>query len=47
MESSAATPTQALYGQLEDAFNFFNERLFDGQLPQCLITLRSRSTRHK
>jgi hypothetical protein len=30
-----------LYGQLEAAFNFFNERLFGGQLPPCLITLRS------
>jgi hypothetical protein len=45
MESSTkpATPTQALYGQLEAAFNFFNERLFGGQLPPCLITLRSAS----
>ena len=41
METSTATPTQALYGQLEAAFNFFNERLFEGQLPPCLITLRS------
>ncbi|MFY8124664.1 MAG: hypothetical protein ACOVLL_00755 [Hydrogenophaga sp.] len=36
-----ATPTQALYGQLEAAFNFFNERLFGGQLPPCLTTLIS------
>jgi hypothetical protein len=41
MESSTATPTQALYGQLEAAFNYFNERLFDGQMAPCQITLRS------
>jgi len=27
------TPTQALYGQLEAAFNFFNERFVSGPLP--------------
>ena len=34
------TPTQKTYGTLDDAYRFFNERLFDGQLPACLITMQ-------
>jgi hypothetical protein len=38
------TPTVAVHTMLDDAFNFFNRRLFDGELPVCLITIqRSRS----
>lgn len=34
----AATPE--VYGPLERAYDTFNEKLFDGQLPGCLITLQ-------
>lgn len=34
----AATPE--MYGPLERAYDVFNERLFDGKLPGCLITLQ-------
>jgi len=42
----AHTPTLQMYWQLQQAFDHFNVTLFDNQLPQCLITLRS-SNRHK
>jgi len=39
------TPTIESYGELQQAFDHFNQELFDGQLPQCLFTLqRKRST---
>lgn len=38
-----ATPTADTYISLDDAFAFFNARLFAGRLPTCLITLQ----RHK
>ena len=34
------TPTQEIYKHLEVAFQHFNERLFDGQLPVCLMTVQ-------
>lgn len=34
-------PTVGFYADLQRAFDFFNETLFDGKLPPCLITLRS------
>lgn len=34
------TPTQEIYKHLEVAFQHFNERLFDGQLPVCLLTVQ-------
>lgn len=38
------TPTMSVHGMLDKAFTFFNGRLFDGELPVCLITIqRSRS----
>jgi hypothetical protein len=37
------TPTLTLYSALQEAFDHFNQRLFGGALPQCLITLRSAS----
>lgn len=37
------TPTLALYGALQRAFDHFNAELFDGRLPHCLISLRSSS----
>ncbi|HMN92736.1 MAG TPA: SprT-like domain-containing protein [Hydrogenophaga sp.] len=38
---ASASPTVAFYGQLQRAFDHFNQALFAGQLPPCLITLRS------
>lgn len=35
-----SSPTEATYDELQIAFDFFNTHLFDGQLPQCLITLQ-------
>lgn len=35
-----AEPTAQAYGELRHAFEVFNERLFDGQLPSPLITLQ-------
>jgi predicted SprT family Zn-dependent metalloprotease len=34
------TPTQRTYRTLDDAYRFFNERLFGGTLPACLITMQ-------
>ena len=37
-------PTSKTYTSLDDAFAFFNARLFAGRLPACLITMqRSKS----
>jgi hypothetical protein len=36
-----ADPTGETYGPLQQAYAFFNERLFDSRLPGALITLRS------
>lgn len=36
-------PTPHAYAEWQDAFDFFNERLFDGKLPQCLITFQRKS----
>lgn len=33
-------PTGAVYSELSKAYNFFNRRLFDGELPVCVITLQ-------
>ncbi len=35
------SPTTELYAALQAAFDHFNARLFENQLPSCLITLRS------
>ncbi len=35
------SPTLSMYSALHRAFDHFNERLFDNELPPCLITLRS------
>lgn len=37
---NAINPTQQTYKTLDDAFRFFNERLFGGRLPACLITMQ-------
>ena len=33
-------PTNRTYGGLDRAYDFFNEQLFGGQLPRCLITMQ-------
>src|ERR1700733_139836 len=33
-------PTQQTYKTLDDAYRFFNKRLFGGKLPPCLITMQ-------
>jgi SprT-like family len=35
-----ANPTQKTYKTLDDAYRFFNKRLFSGKLPGCLITMQ-------
>ena len=37
------TPTLTLYGALQSAFDHFNDKLFGGRLPPCILTLRSAS----
>lgn len=41
--SVAVSPTKRSYGSLDLAYDFFNRKLFGGELPRCLITLQ----RHK
>lgn len=38
-QASTSSPTFESYGALDEAFSFFNERLFDAALPPCLLTL--------
>ncbi len=33
-------PTTELYAELQEIFDFFNQILFTGELPQCLIVLQ-------
>jgi len=35
-----SAPTHETYSELQQAYDHFNARLFDGQLPSCLITLQ-------
>lgn len=42
---SITTPTGQAYPELSHAFQHFNERLFDGKLPECLFTLVRKSHR--
>jgi hypothetical protein len=37
---NAINPTIRTYKTLDDAYRFFNERLFGGKLPGCLITMQ-------
>lgn len=34
------TPTEELYNELREAYQFFNDNLFDGELPGCMFTLQ-------
>lgn len=45
MAATKPLPTREAYSELQQAYDFFNEELFEGQLPSCLITLqREKST---
>lgn len=33
-------PTETTYDELQAAYDYFNESLFDSELPDCLITLQ-------
>ena len=36
-------PTKTTYDGLDGAYSFFNERLFAGRLPRCLLTMQRKS----
>ena len=38
-------PTRTTYQGLTEAYDFFNERLFGGRLPRCLITMQRQKGR--
>lgn len=40
---STTNPTAKTYAALNRAFNFFNGRLFGGELPPCLVTLQQKN----
>ncbi|MFP3709698.1 SprT-like domain-containing protein [Paraburkholderia sp. SIMBA_009] len=40
MDSAALKPTPQAYAELQQAYDFFNDELFDGELPHCLITFQ-------
>lgn len=39
-------PTRETYTEFQQVYDFYNARLFDGLLPNCLITLHRRSRRN-
>lgn len=42
MSNPADNPTIEFYGHLDKAFKFFNERLFDGELPKVMFELTNK-----
>ncbi len=44
MPKASPNPTIKTYTSLDDAFTFFNARLFDRRLPDCLITMQRSKT---
>lgn len=44
-EATVSSPTEEAYSELQYAYNFFNARLFGGDLPPCLLTLQSKHSR--
>ena len=40
-----SNPTQISYTELQTAYDLFNKQLFDGALPDCLLTLQPRDKR--
>ena len=43
MVKSLANPTEEVYSELQEAFDYFNKKLFLDRLPDCLITLQRKS----
>jgi hypothetical protein len=41
----ANTPTIAAYSEWQTAYDYFNDRLFGGKLPECIISLDSKGPR--
>ena len=39
------TPTLVTYNEWQTAYDFFNRELFDGRLPECIITLDNKGKR--
>ncbi|MGC3103750.1 SprT-like domain-containing protein [Pseudomonas aeruginosa] len=39
----AGSPSQLLYDEIEAAYDWFNERLYGGQLPGCIFTLQRKA----
>jgi hypothetical protein len=39
----ALDPTRTIYADLANAYDFFNERLFGGRLPRCLILISAQA----
>ncbi len=39
----AGTASQLLYDEIEAAYDWFNERLYDGKLPGCIFTLQRKA----
>jgi len=44
LEKLKTTPTRQAYEELQVAYDFFNDTLFDGRLPDCLITYQRKKT---
>lgn len=40
VDQGGGSPTSEVYAELERAYSFFNDELFDGRLPACMITLQ-------
>ncbi|WP_198037385.1 hypothetical protein [Mesorhizobium sp. LSJC285A00] len=40
---SPANPAEKIYAALHRAFDFFNDLLFGGELPPCLVTLQRKN----
>lgn len=40
ISATALRPTEEAYGEVELAYDFYNEELFGGELPSCLITFQ-------
>lgn len=38
------TPTEEAYAEVQQAYDFYNEHLFGGQLPHCMITFQREKT---
>ena len=46
MNKLLSNPTEEVYAELQEAYDFFNEALFLEKLPPCLITLQRQTNTH-